>query len=122
MVSGRSRASRTWKPGAILRDAAPRRGSSGCGRGSRSGQLLQSRVAIFSLALPELSRRQEPGVNPLIAPPCDLAQPDDLAVGVEGDAKNLGHRAERADIQADAGFRHVQDEAFDSRRVGFADQ
>jgi hypothetical protein len=99
-----------------------RRGSSGCGRGARSGQLQQSRVAILSLALPELSRRQEQRVDPLIASPGDLAQPDDLTVGVEGDAENLGYRSERADIQADAGFRHVQDEALDPRRIGFADQ
>jgi hypothetical protein len=83
---------------------------------------LLSRVAILSLALSQLPRRQKPGVDSLTPPPGDLAQPYDLPVGAEGDAKNLGYRSQSADIQADAGFRDVEDKAFNPGRVRFRDQ
>jgi hypothetical protein len=83
---------------------------------------LKSRVAIFLLTLPQLPHRQKPGVNSLTPSPGDLAQPYDLSVGVEGDAKNLGDRAQRANIQTNAGFRQVQDKAFNPRRIRFRDQ
>jgi hypothetical protein len=66
----------------------------------------------------QLPRRQKPGVNSLTPSPGDLAQPHDLAVGVEGDAKNLGYRSQGANVQTNAGFRHVQDKAFNPRRSG----
>jgi hypothetical protein len=83
---------------------------------------LQPRVAIASLTLPQLPRRQKPGVNSLSPSPGDLAQPYHLAVGVEGDAKNLGYRSQCANIQTNASFRHVEDKAFNPRRIGFRDQ
>ena len=83
---------------------------------------MQSRVAILSLTLPEVPRRQKPRINSLTPSPGDLAQPYHLAVGVEGDAENLGYRSQSADIQTDAAFRDVEYKAFNPRRIRFRDQ
>jgi hypothetical protein len=72
--------------------------------------------------LPQLPGRQKPSVNSLSPSPGNLAQPYDLPVGVEGDTKNLRYRSQRANIQTNATFRHVEDEAFNPRRIRFRDQ
>lgn len=72
-------------------------------------------ISLFTLA--KLLWSDKARANQLAAPPGPEADADHRAAGGEGETEHFGYR-QRADVEADAAFRNVDDEAFDPRSIG----
>jgi hypothetical protein len=65
----------------------------------------------------QLLRGKVTGTDKFAATPRDVTDADYGSVSVEGDAEHFGN-CERADFDAYAAGRNIEDEAFEPRRVG----
>src|SRR5438128_9054735 len=84
---------------------------------SLGGLFLNPRVAVALLAVAQLLCGDKPRAEQFAAPPRPDADAHHRAAGGEGKPEHLWYR-QRADVETDAAFGDVDDEALDPGRVG----
>jgi len=83
----------------------------------RSVGRLKLRIGGIRLkTLPKLSRGDEARADQFTPAPDQRAHPKHFSAGGEGEAEKLRHR-QRADIEANAVVGHIDDQAFEPRRI-----